>query len=88
MRIASWIADCSGGYGEPSARVWCATACMLPADQLRRRVVAEQPRARRIAERALAIQIDAVDRFGGRIEQQANLLFTRRDLVARDDELG
>ena len=59
----------------------------LPADQRGGRVVAEQPRARGVAEHADAAQVDAVDRFGRGVEQQADPLFALGDLLARAHEL-
>jgi hypothetical protein len=60
----------------------------LPAKQLSRGFVAENPRARRIGEDTGAAQIDSVDRFGRRIEQEADPLLAVGDLLSRAHELG
>ena len=56
-------------------------------DQGGRRVVAEEARARWIAEDADATQIDAVDRFRGGIEQQTDPLFPLGDFPSRPHQL-
>jgi hypothetical protein len=58
----------------------------LLADQRRRRLVAEQPRAGRVAEDADAVQIDAVDRLSRRVEEQEDALFPVRELLACGDQ--
>src|SRR5687768_12940564 len=60
----------------------------LLADELGRRPVAEHPRARRVAERAHAAEVDAVNGFGRRVEQQTDAFFALGDLLPRTDELG
>ena len=74
--------------GVPSARVWWISGCICLPISAAGDVVAEQARARRVAEDADAAQVDAVDRLRRRIEQQADPLLALGDLLARPDERG